>query len=83
MSDFEGIDPKDIEDLNARAERIVRDSETYYEITLLVSHQGATEFQELYDQALDGQMSPLLELMGIIHILARSLDVAMSDDEDN
>lgn len=83
MSDFEGIDPKDIEELNARAERIMRDSETYYEITLLVSHQGAVEFMELYDQALDGQMTPLLELMGIIHILARSLTIAMSEDEED
>ena len=80
MSDLEGFDPNDIEDLNARAERIVRDAETYYEISLLVSHAGAEEFMELYDQAVDGQMAPLLELMGIIHILARSLAVAMTED---
>jgi hypothetical protein len=80
MSDFEGIDPKDIEDLRARAERIVADSDTYYEISLLVSHSGAEEFMELYHQAVDGQMAPLLELMGIIHILASSLMIAMSED---
>lgn len=80
MSDLEGFDPKDIEDLNARAERIVRDAETYYEISLLVSHAGAIEFMELYEQAVDGQMAPLLELMGIIHILANSLTIAMTED---
>lgn len=80
MSEFEGIDPRDIEDLQARAEKIVSDAETYYEINLLVSHQGAEEFMELYAQAVDGQMAPLLELMGIIHILARSLEIAMTDN---
>lgn len=80
MSEFEGIDPRDIEDLQARAERIVSDAETYYEISLLVSHQGAEEFLELYNQAADGQMAPLLELMGVIHILARSLHIAMAED---
>jgi hypothetical protein len=80
VSEFEGIDPRDIEDLQARAEKIVSDAETYYEISLLVSHQGAEEFMELYAQAVDGQMAPLLELMGIIHILARSLDIAMAED---
>lgn len=81
MSDFEGIDPDDIEELNARAERIVRDSETYYEISLLVSHQGALEFKELYNDATDGNTAALLELMGVIHILARSLAIAMSDED--
>lgn len=81
MSDFEGIDPQDIEDLKARAEKIVNDADTYYEISLLVSHQGAEEFMELYEAATGGDMASLLELMAVIHILARSLTVAM-DDED-
>lgn len=80
MSDFDGIDPDDIEELQARAAKIVNDAETYYEISLLVSHQGAEEFMELYEAATDGDMSSLLELMAVIHILARSLTVAMGDD---
>ncbi len=81
MSDFEGIDPNDIADLQARAEKIVRDADTFYEVSLMVSHPGAVEFMEMYEDACNGSMSSLLELMGLIHILARSLTIAMNDGQ--
>lgn len=81
MSEFDGINPDDIADLQARAERIVRDAETYYEVSLMVSHEGAVEFMDMYGEACRGNMSSLLELMGLIHILARSLTIAMDDSQ--
>lgn len=81
MSEFDGISPDDIAELQARAEKIVEDANTYYEVSLTVSHDGAVEFMEMYDDACRGNMSSLLELMGIIHILARSLTIAMDDTQ--
>lgn len=81
MSEFDGINPDDIAELRARAEKIVEDANTYYEVSLMVSHDGAVEFMDMYDDACRGNMSSLLELMGIIHILARSLTIAMDDTQ--
>lgn len=81
MSEFDGINPEDIAELKARAEKIVEDANTYYEVSLMVSHDGAVEFMDMYDDACRGNMSSLLELMGIIHILARSLTIAMDDTQ--
>jgi hypothetical protein len=81
MSEFDGINPEDIAELRARAEKIVEDANTYYEVSLMVSHDGAVEFMDMYDDACRGNMSSLLELMGIIHILARSLTIAMDDTQ--
>jgi hypothetical protein len=80
MSEFEGINPDDIKELEARAQKIVEDSETYYEISLMVSHAGAVEFMEMYSDALDGNMMSLINLMGIVHVLANSLRIAMDKD---
>lgn len=81
MSEFDGINPEDIAELRARAEKIVEDANTYYEVSLMVSHDGAVEFMDMYDDACRGNISSLLELMGIIHILARSLTIAMDDTQ--
>lgn len=81
MSEFDGINPEDIAELRARAEKIVEDANTYYEVSLMVSHDGAVEFMDMYDAACRGNMSSLLELMGIIHILARSLTIAMDETQ--
>jgi len=81
MSEFDGINPGDIAEIRARAEKIVEDANTYYEVSLMVSHDGAVEFMDMYDDACRGHMSSLLELMGIIHILARSLTIAMDDTQ--
>ena len=80
MTDFPGIDPDDIEELEARSRKIVQDSETYYEITMVVSHQAATDFIARYEQAADGDMMALFALMSVVHAIAGNMSVAINSD---
>lgn len=88
MDELEGIDPNDIAELEAKAKKIVEDASMYYEITMLVPHFAAVDFLKKYDQAAEGDIIAVFELMSIIHIIAQSMDTAMhsdytyDDDED-
>jgi hypothetical protein len=80
MTDFPGIDPDDIQELEARSKKIVQDSETYYEVTMMVSHTSALEFLERYQRAVDGDVMSLFALMTVIHAIATNFQVAMDSD---
>lgn len=82
MDELEGIDPDDIAELEATAQRIVADASTYYEITMLVPHYAAIDFLKKYDQAAEGDIMAIFELMSIIHIIAQSMDTAVNGDYD-
>jgi len=82
MSDMEGFDPNDMEELEAIARKIERDHDTMYELTLVVSRQGALDFLEKYGQAADGDLSAFLDMMMIVHAIAKSLDAAVHGEED-
>lgn len=82
MDELEGIDPNDIAELEATAQRIVADASTYYEITMLVPHYAAIDFLKKYDQAAEGDVMAIFELMSIIHIIAQSMDTAVHGDYD-
>lgn len=80
MTDFDGIDPKDIAELRARAERIVKDATTYYEIGLYVPHEGAKEFLDSYDKASKGSAMALMDLLMFVHVIAQSLREAVEEE---
>ena len=82
MSDLEGFDPKDMEELEAIARRIERDHDTMYELTLVVSLEGALDFFDKYGEAADGDVRSFLDMMMIVHAIAKSLDAAVRKDED-
>jgi len=81
MSDMEGIDPKDIAELTAMAEKVVKDANTYYEIKMLVTHEGAEDFIEAYNAALDGNFMAMIPLMNVLHLMGIALADSMDDDD--
>jgi len=84
VSDLEGFDPNDIAELSAMAERIVKDSNTYYEVRMLVTHEGAEDFIEAFNASLDGNFMAMIPLMNVLHLIGTSLAESMDgDDEDN
>jgi hypothetical protein len=82
VSDFDGIDPRDIEDLKAKAEKIVKDATTYYEIGMYVPHEGATEFLATYEKASKGSVLALMDLLMFIHVIADSLKEAVENTSE-
>ncbi len=82
MSDFDGIDPRDIEDLQAKAEKIVKDATTYYEIGMYVPHEGAMEFLDTYEKASKGSPLALMDLLMFIHVIADSLKEAVENTSE-
>jgi hypothetical protein len=73
MSDefLNSFDPKDIEDLQARAERIESDANTYYELILRIPHEGAVGFINAYLSAVEGNIMAVMELV-VHHTSSRS-----------
>lgn len=80
MTDFPGINPEDIEELEARSRKIVQDSETYYEITMIISHEAASDFLTRYEQATNGDAMALFALMSVVHAIAGNVSIALNSD---
>jgi len=80
MSDefLNSFDPKDIEDLQARAERIESDANTYYELVLRIPHEGAVGFINAYLSAGEGNIMAVMELMSFITQVVEALESKMS-----
>lgn len=79
MSDefINSFDPKDIEDLQARAEKIESDADTFYEIKLLIPHNGAEAFINTYLNATEGNIMAMLELMSFVTTVVETLQERM------
>jgi hypothetical protein len=79
MSDefLNSFDPKDIEDLQARAEKIELDADTFYEIKLLIPHSGAEAFISTYMNATEGNIMAMLELMTFVTTVVETLQERM------
>ena len=79
MSDefLNSFDPKDIEDLQARAEKIELDADTFYEIKLLIPHSGAEAFISTYMNATEGNIMVMLELMTFVTTVVETLQERM------
>lgn len=82
MGDFDGFDPADIADLKAKADKIVKNATTYYEIGMYVPHEGAEEFLAAYDKASQGDIMSLMDLLMFIHVIADSLREAVEDTSE-
>ena len=80
MSDefLNSFDPKDIEDLQARAERIESDANTYYELILRIPHEGAVGFINAYLSVVEGNIMAVMELMSFITQVVEALESKMS-----
>jgi hypothetical protein len=80
MSDefLNSFDPKDIEDLQARAEKIESDANTYYELNLKIPHEGAIGFINAYYLAVEGNIMAVIELMSFITQVVEALESKMS-----
>ena len=83
MSDLEGFDPDDIAYLKAKADKIVKNATTYYEIGMYVPHEGAEEFLIAYDEASNGNFAALMDLLVFIHVIADSLREAVEGDTND
>ena len=79
MSDefINSFDPKDIEDLQARADKIESDADTFYEIKLMIPHSGAEAFISTYVNATDGNIMAMLELMSFVTTVVEVLQQRM------
>jgi hypothetical protein len=79
MSDefLNSFDPKDIEDLQARADKIESDADTFYEIKLMIPHSGAEAFISTYVNATDGNIMAMLELMSFVTTVVEVLQQRM------
>lgn len=81
--DFWGsFDPKDIADLEARAEKIERDSHLYYDVHMMVSKDGAEEFVDCYRAALMGDLEAMASMMTFAAMVAQSVMVALSEQDE-
>ncbi len=79
MSDefLNSFDPKDIEDLQARADKIESNADTFYEIKLLIPHDGAEAFISTYVNAVEGNIMAMLELMTFVTTVVETLQQRM------
>jgi len=67
------FDPRDIEELNAKANKIERDSELYYDVHMMVPHEAAMQFIDTYRYALTGNYDAMSALMMFSAMVAHSL----------
>lgn len=82
MDELEGINPDDIAELEAVARKIVDDASTYYEINMLVPHSSAVDFLKKYEQAAEGDVMAIFEMMGVIHTIAQNIYTAIHAEHD-
>ena len=68
------IDPKDLEDLQARAKKVEHDADTYYEIKLMIPFEGAVQFIEAYEEAMTGDMMSIMSMLYVVGAIAESLN---------
>ena len=80
MSDefLNSFDPKDIEDLQARADKVEEDLNTYYQIVLKIPHEGAEQFLISYYSAVEGNIMAVMELMSFVTQVVEALESKMS-----
>jgi hypothetical protein len=68
------IDPKDLEDLQARAKKVEHDADTFYEIKLMIPFEGAVQFLESYEEAMTGDMMSIMNMLYVVGAIAESLN---------
>lgn len=76
---FNSIDPKDLEDLQARAEKIEHEADTYFEIKLMIPFEGAVQFLESYEEAMTGDMMAIMSMLYIVGAISESLKFQLDE----
>lgn len=67
------LDPKDIAELKARAEKVEHEADTYYEIKLMIPFEGAMQFLDSYEEAMTGDMMAIMNMLFVVGAIAESL----------
>ena len=73
------IDPKDIAELKARAEKVEHEADTYYEIKLMIPFEGAVQFLEAYEEAMTGEMMAIMNMLFVVGAIAESLKFQLDE----
>ena len=73
------IDPKDIAELKARAEKVEHEADTYYEIKLMIPFEGAVQFLEAYEEAMTGDMMSIMNMLYVVGAIAESLKFQLDE----
>ena len=73
------IDPKDIAELKARAEKVEHEADTYYEIKLMIPFEGAVQFLEAYEEAMTGDMMTIMNMLFVVGAIAESLKFQLDE----
>ena len=76
---FNSIDPKDLEDLQARAEKIEHEADTYFEIKLMIPFEGAVQFLESYEEAMSGDMMAIISMLYVVGAISESLKFQLDE----
>lgn len=76
---FEMFDPRDIEELKAKANKIQEDSELYYDLHIMVPHDAAMQFIDTYRYALTGNYEAMSSLMMFSAMIAHSLMASIAE----
>ena len=76
---FNSIDPKDLEDLQARAEKIEHEADTYFEIKLLIPFEGAVQFLEAYEEAMTGDMMSIMSMLYVVGAISESIKFQLDE----
>ena len=79
MSDefLNSIDPKDLADLEARAEKIENETDTYFEIKLMIPFEGAVQFLEAYEEAMTGDAMSIISMLYVVGAISESIKFEM------
>ena len=73
------LDPKDIAELKARAEKVEHEADTYYEIKLMIPFEGAVQFLEAYEEAMTGDMMAIMNMLFVVGAIAESLKFQLDE----
>ena len=76
----EHFKPDDINDIRSISERIVRDDGTWIEISMIAPIEGARDFLDRYEQAVEGNIMSMFEMMTFLGAIADSLAEGVNMD---
>jgi hypothetical protein len=73
------IDPQDLADLQARAEKVEHEADTYFEIKLMIPFEGAMQFLDSYEEAMTGDMMSIMNMLFVVGAIAESLKFQLDE----
>jgi hypothetical protein len=73
------IDPQDLADLQARAEKVEHEADTFFEIKLMIPFEGAMQFLDSYEEAMTGDMMSIMNMLFVVGAIAESLKFQLDE----